>query len=485
MERKDSKMSKSELHSCDWLKNKISEEDFNKIASYYSKKFVKAHVRWFDHKSGEGMVRLDEGPLKDFSVFVHGSAFGGDQNFGQDTDFEATINLPVLVKLFLDWNYLQVDKMTIDKADKEIAKNPSKKSLSSSLKFKNKLRKLLDEGYPIKQALAITYKHFQKNPISPALGKKITEADFKKIKAYYLNKKIPAHITKVDSSGWDIKIDAGPLKGKSVWLASESHLMAMSARPEKNQKVKIKLLVDWHNLIVEDIYFIGVIKKNPAKKFPVNNSPVKKCIFISPDEMRAFLNKHLKDRWHWNKNKIVIHVGQGTWPVARSVEKFLFEAGFPGSGSEMDDIGNIYVSAFVPKSIMEQHSAEQSLVKNPKKSSIIQKNYNKMINTIKSNYPQIKYSEYFIDSPKEKTIVSFIFHKEARENQKTVEQKLIKFNELMKKHLQKFLKTANIKDSKFIVDNTYLTITIVNQSLQEAFVRAYPNGYSLRSIKKY
>lgn len=98
-----------------WLKEPITEKQFDEIADAY-KDFVPAKVRWFDEKGGEGTVRLSSGPLKDFTVKVHGSAFGGDINFGRDTDFEATKGLDVLVKLLVDTDYLQVDKMK--KADK-------------------------------------------------------------------------------------------------------------------------------------------------------------------------------------------------------------------------------------------------------------------------------------------------------------------------------------------------------------------------------
>lgn len=94
----------------DWLKNPISEKTFDEIASFY-KDFRKAKIRWFDVQSGEGMVRLEEGPLKGNSVFVHGSAFGGDHNFGRDTDFEPTKDLDVLVKVLVDTTYIQVEKM--------------------------------------------------------------------------------------------------------------------------------------------------------------------------------------------------------------------------------------------------------------------------------------------------------------------------------------------------------------------------------------
>lgn len=84
-------------------------------------------------------------------------------------------------------------------------------------------------------------------------------------------------------------------------------------------------------------------KKNPESK---------KCIFQTPDQMREFLNKHLKDRWSWRKNEIVVQTGQGTWAIARKVEDFFNIAGFGGAGSEMDNIGNVVVRAYVPKSIM-------------------------------------------------------------------------------------------------------------------------------------
>lgn len=198
-----------EKFKADWIKEPLSEEDFKTLTDYYSNKFVAAKIRWFDEKSGEGFVRLSEGPLKGFSVFVHGSAFGGDKNFGQKTAFKAPNDLPVLVKLILDWNYIQVHRM---KEDKGIKKNPESKS---------------------------------------------------------------------------------------------------------------------------------------------------GCIFKTPDQMREFLNKHLKDRWHWKRNKIVIHVGQGNWKIARNVEDFFKLSGFTGASSELDDkTGNVYVSAFVPRAIMQLHEKE-------------------------------------------------------------------------------------------------------------------------------
>lgn len=88
---------------------------------------------------------------------------------------------------------------------------------------------------------------------------------------------------------------------------------------------------------------LGEYLKNPESK---------KCIFQTPDQMREFLNKHLKDKWSWRKNEIVVQTGQGTWAIARKVKDFFNIAGFGGAGSEMDNIGNVVVRAYVPKSIM-------------------------------------------------------------------------------------------------------------------------------------
>lgn len=93
-----------------WLKEPISEKLFDEIADFYGD-FRKAKIRWFDEKSGEGMVRMDEGPLKGNSIFVHGSAFGGDVNFGQKTSFAPEKDLPVLVKVLVDPDYIQVKEM--------------------------------------------------------------------------------------------------------------------------------------------------------------------------------------------------------------------------------------------------------------------------------------------------------------------------------------------------------------------------------------
>lgn len=94
-----------------WLKNPISFAQFEKICDYYENKFVKATLRWFDSASGQGQVRLSEGPLKDFSITVHGSAFGGDVNFGQNTAFEPKDGMAVLVRLMIDSTTLMVAEM--------------------------------------------------------------------------------------------------------------------------------------------------------------------------------------------------------------------------------------------------------------------------------------------------------------------------------------------------------------------------------------
>lgn len=99
----------------DWLKNPITEAQFDSISKFYTKQWRKGHIRWFDKSSGEGVVRMDEGPLKDFSITVHGSAFGGDVNFGQNTAFEPKEKMPVKVQLWVDTTYLMVEKMEQDK----------------------------------------------------------------------------------------------------------------------------------------------------------------------------------------------------------------------------------------------------------------------------------------------------------------------------------------------------------------------------------
>lgn len=42
---------------------------------YDSRKWL-GHIRWFDHTSGEGMIRLDSG----LSIYVHFTAFNGIDN---------------------------------------------------------------------------------------------------------------------------------------------------------------------------------------------------------------------------------------------------------------------------------------------------------------------------------------------------------------------------------------------------------------------
>lgn len=93
---------------------------------------------------------------------------------------------------------------------------------------------------------------------------------------------------------------------------------------------------------------LATIPKSEWNKNPES----KKCIFQTPDQMREFLNKHLKDRWSWRKNEIVVQAGPANWKIARAVEDFFTLAGFAGAGSEMDNIGNVVVRAYVPKSIM-------------------------------------------------------------------------------------------------------------------------------------
>jgi len=107
---KKAKDKTSDLFKVDWLKDPIPYSQFEQLVNFY-KPWRKGHVRWFDKSSGEGMIRLDEGPLKDASIYVHGSAFGGDVNFGQNTNFEAKENMPLLVKVWVDPNYLMISKM--------------------------------------------------------------------------------------------------------------------------------------------------------------------------------------------------------------------------------------------------------------------------------------------------------------------------------------------------------------------------------------
>lgn len=99
------------LHDPDFEPEDESDDSFDAVHKYYTNQWRKGHIRWFDKSSGEGMVRMDEGPLKDQSIFVHGSAFGGDVNFGQKTSFEVKEKMPVLVQLTVDTTYIQVAKL--------------------------------------------------------------------------------------------------------------------------------------------------------------------------------------------------------------------------------------------------------------------------------------------------------------------------------------------------------------------------------------
>lgn len=72
----------------------------------------RAKVHWYDKLSGEGMVRLSEGPFANQSVYVHGTAFGGDV-FGQNTNFEVYNGQDVIAEIMYDVNWAQVSRLTL------------------------------------------------------------------------------------------------------------------------------------------------------------------------------------------------------------------------------------------------------------------------------------------------------------------------------------------------------------------------------------
>lgn len=352
-----------EKHKVDWIKEPLSEEDFKTLTDYYSNKFVAAKIRWFDEKSGEGFVRLSEGPLKGFSVFVHGSAFGGDQNFGQETAFKATDDLPVLVKLILDWNYIQVHRM---KEDKGIKKNPdSNRAVAAKIRNPRRVEDInmsqflfcygsnnIDQlkerlGHEIKAfpAFISGYRRafrgyserwqggvatlIKKEGHTYGLAIKVNDHDIKKLDKY---EGYPTYYTRKNLK---VNVD-GKIETCVVYLSNSK---------EQNDPSKAYLKAIYKTVST----FWDV---NSPNDFYNKNPESKKCIFQTPVQMRDFLNKHLKDRWSWRKNEIVVQAGQANWKIARAVEDFFTLAGFAGAGSEMDNIGNVVVRAYVPKSIM-------------------------------------------------------------------------------------------------------------------------------------
>jgi hypothetical protein len=206
----------------------------------------------------------------------------------------------------------------------------------SSLKFKNKLKKYFSEGYPQKQALAMTYAYFRKNPDS----KKPINIDKDIHKGVVVNK----------HDYWGVEEEG--LEKPKLWFSMQDSDQELGSELRGQ---RVYFLINEND---EAINLAVVITKNPIKKYARNNSPVGKSIFETPDEMSEFLNKHLKDRWRWEKNEIIVHTGQGNWPIARTVEKFFATAGFSGSGSEMDELGNIYVRAYIPKQILKLKEKE-------------------------------------------------------------------------------------------------------------------------------
>jgi hypothetical protein len=65
--------------------------------------------RWFD-KNGGKAVRLMQGPLKGHTVYVHGTALGGDFH-GQKTSFEPKDGMDVSVELMIEPTWMQISKM--------------------------------------------------------------------------------------------------------------------------------------------------------------------------------------------------------------------------------------------------------------------------------------------------------------------------------------------------------------------------------------